>query len=53
MRDEEVSKGRECICPELNRNRNIGEVRACVCVWWGGVAVCTLMCVWQWATLSS
>jgi hypothetical protein len=34
MRDDEVSKGRECICPEVNRNRNIGEVRAqaCMCV---------------------
>ncbi len=28
MRDEEVSHGRECICPEVNRNKNIGEVRA-------------------------
>lgn len=28
MRDEEVSRGRECICPEVNRNKNIGEVRA-------------------------
>lgn len=27
MRDEEVSKGRECVCPEINRNKNIGEVR--------------------------
>ncbi len=27
MRDEEVSKGRECVCPEVNRNKNIGEVR--------------------------
>lgn len=27
MRDEEVSRGRECVCPEVNRNKNIGEVR--------------------------
>lgn len=26
MRDEEVSRGRECVCPEVNRNKNIGEV---------------------------
>jgi hypothetical protein len=27
MRDDEVSQGRDCICPEVNRNKNIGEVR--------------------------
>jgi hypothetical protein len=26
MRMEDTSRGRECIAPEVNRNRNIGEV---------------------------
>lgn len=28
MRMEDVSRGRECVAPEVNRNKNIGEVGA-------------------------
>ena len=36
MRDDEVARGRDCICPEVNRNKNIGEVRRLWLGWSGG-----------------
>ena len=53
MRDEEVSKGRECVCPEVNRNKNIGEASGGRggAVWAAAVAAVGGLLLMRWHAL--